>query len=66
MTGVITKHFLNIYVCPGSSYPSEKKYLIIFASENEAYTIYLLLRYSRVNIIRLQSKIILGHMNWIK
>ena len=46
-------------VCPGSSDPPEK----IFASENEVYTIFQLLQYFRLNIIRLQSKIILGHMN---
>ena len=51
-------------VCPGSSDPPEKIFNI-FASENEVYTIYELLRYFRLNIIRLQSKIILGHMNSI-
>ena len=51
-------------VCPGSSDPPEK-ILNIFASENEVYTIFLLLRYFRLNIIRLQKKIILGHMNKI-
>ena len=52
-------------VCPGSSDPPEK-ILNIFAPENEVYTIFfLLLRYFRLNIIRLQSKIILGHMNKI-
>ena len=49
-------------VCPGSSDPPEKR-INIFASENEVYSIYYLLRYYRVNIIRLQSKKILGHMN---
>ena len=49
-------------VCPGSSDPPEK-ILNIFASENEVYTIFQLLRYLRLNFIRLQSKIILGHMN---
>ena len=43
----------------------QKNYLIIFASENEVYNIYQLFRYFRLNIIRLQSKIILGHMNSI-
>ena len=42
-----------------------EKIFNIFASENEVYTIYKLLQYFRVNIIRLQSKIILGHMNSI-
>ena len=42
-----------------------KKKFHIFASENEVYTIYQLSRYFRLNIIRLQSKIILGHMNSI-
>ena len=52
-------------VCPGSSDPPEK-IINIFASEKGVYTIYkLLLRYFRLNIIRLQSKIILGHMNSI-
>ena len=51
-------------VCPGSSDPPEK-ILNIFTSENEVYTIYQLLRYFRLNIIRLQSKISLGHMNSI-
>ena len=50
--------------CPGSSDPPEKIF-DIFASENEVYTIYQLLRYFRLNIIRLQSKTILGHMNSI-
>ena len=49
-------------VCPGSSDPPEKL-LNIFASENEVYTIFLLLRLCRLNIIRLLSKINLGHMN---
>ena len=48
--------------CPGSSDPTEI-FLNIFASENEVYTIFELLRYFRLNIIRLQSKIILGQMN---
>ena len=43
----------------------QKKMFNIFASENEVYTIYQLLQYFRLNIIRLQSKIILGHMNSI-
>ena len=51
-------------VCQGSSDPPEKIFNI-FASENEVYTIYELLRYFRLNIIRLQSKIILGHMSSI-
>ena len=51
-------------VCPGSSDPPEKIFNI-FASENEGYTIYQLLQYLMLNIIRLQSKIILGHMNLI-
>ena len=51
-------------VCPGSSEPPEKIFNI-FASENEVFTIYLHLRYFRSNIIRLQSKIILGHLNSI-
>ena len=52
-------------VCPGSIDPPEKNIYNIFASENEVYTIYYLLRYFRLNIIRLQSKIILGHMSSI-
>ena len=56
--------YIKYTVCPGSSDPPEKKYNI-FESENEVYTIYLLLRYFRVNIIRLQSKLILGQMNSI-
>ena len=51
-------------VCPGSSDPQEKMFHI-FASENEVYTIYELERYFMLNIIRLQSKMILGHMNSI-
>mgnify|MGYP006975838388 CR=1 FL=1 len=51
-------------VCPGSSDPPEKIFNI-FASENEVYTCYLLLRYFRLNIIRLQSKIFLGQMSSI-
>ena len=43
-------------VCPVSSDPPEK-ILNIFASENAIYTIFQLLRYFRLNIIRLQSKI---------
>ena len=54
--GLSTK-FDTVY--PGSSDPREKIFNI-FASENEVYTIYDLLRYFRLNIIRLQSKIILG------
>ena len=46
-------------VCPGSSDPPEK-ILNIFASKNEVYTVFKLLGYFRLNIIRLQSKIILG------
>ena len=41
-------------VCPGSSDPPGKIFNI-FASENEAYTIFKLLRYVRVNIIRFRS-----------
>ena len=41
------------------------KILYIFESENEVYIIFFLFRYLRVNIIRLQSKIILGHMDSI-
>ena len=52
-------------VCPGSSDPPEKKNIDICASENEVYTIYYLLQYFRLNISRLQSKIILGHVNYI-
>ena len=51
-----------ITVCPGSSDP-QKKIFNIFVSENEVYTILLSLQYFRLNTIRLQSKIILGHMN---
>ena len=51
-------------VCPGSSDPPEKIFNI-FASENEVYTIFELLRFFRLNIIRLQSKIILGHIKSI-
>ena len=43
-----------ITVCPGSSDPPEKIFGI-FSSANEVYTIYKLLRYFRLNIIRLQS-----------
>ena len=43
----------------------QKKIINIFASENEVHTICLLLRYFRLNIIRLQSKIILGHKSSI-
>ena len=56
--------YIGNTVCPGSSDPPEK-ILNIFASENEVYTIFQLLQYLRLNIIRLQSKIILGHMNQI-
>ena len=42
-------------VCPGSNDLPEKIFNI-FASANKVYTIYWLLRYFRVNIIRLQSK----------
>ena len=59
---LIVTHILYTTVCPGSSDPS-KKYSNIFASENEVYTIFLLLLYFGLNIIRLQNKIILGHMN---
>jgi len=55
---------IKLTVCPGSSDPPQK-ILNIFASENEVYTIYELLRYFRWIFIRLQSKIILGHMNLI-
>ena len=51
-----------VTVCPGSSDPPEK-ISNIFVSENEVYTIFQWLQYFRLNIIRLQSKIILGHMN---
>jgi len=51
-------------VCPGRSDPPEK-IIKIFVSENEVYTIYQLLQYFRLNIIRLQSKHFLGHMNSI-
>ena len=44
----------------------QKKYSRIFASENYVYTVFLLLRYSRLNIIRLQSTIFLGHVNYIR
>ena len=60
----IGDYFLVCTVCPGRSDPQEKMFDII-ASENEVYTIYYLLRYFRMNIIRSQSKIILGHMNSI-
>ena len=54
---------LGLYtVCPGSSDPVEKIFNI-FAPEIEVYTSYQILRYFRLNIIRSQSKIILGHMN---
>ena len=59
-----TLNALSLTVCPGSSDPPEKLYNI-FASKNEVYTNYKLLRYFRFNIIRLQSKIILAHMNSI-
>ena len=52
-------------VCPESSDHPEKKIFNIFATENEVYTIYLPLQYLRLNIIHLQSKIILGQMNSI-
>ena len=51
-------------VCPGSSDPQEKIFNI-FPSEHEINTIYYLLQYFRLNIIRLESKIISGHMNSI-
>ena len=51
-------------VCPGSSDPPQKMFNI-FASEIEVYTIFNYIRYFWVNIVRLQSKIILGHMNSI-
>ena len=57
-------YFFNRTVCPGSSDPLEQ-ISNIFASENEVYTIDQLLRYYRLNIIRLQRKIILGRMNSI-
>ena len=57
--------FISVHtVCQGSSDPPEKIFNI-FASENEVYTVYQQLRYFRLNIIRLQSKIILGQMNSI-
>ena len=63
MEPVVWSHTPPDYtVCPGSSDPPEKL-LNIFASENEVYTFFLLLRYFSLNINRLQSKIILGHMN---
>ena len=43
----------------------QKKTFNLFATENEVYTIYSLLQYFKLNIIRLQSKIILGPMNSI-
>ena len=57
----------SVTVCPGSSDPPEKIFNI-FASENEGYTIYQLLRYFSLNIIRFQSKTILRshEFNWIK
>ena len=55
---------LSLTVYLGSSDPPEKIFMI-FASENEVYTIYQLLQYFRLNSIRSQSKIILGHMNSI-
>jgi len=58
-----TPLIIYITVCPGIGDPPKK--INIFASENEVYTIYQLLRYFRLNIIRLQSKIVLGHMNSI-
>ena len=58
----MTKTRIEYTVCPGSSDPQEK-ILNIYASENEVYTVFKLLRYFRLNIFRLQSKIILGHMN---
>ena len=49
--------------CPGSSDPSEKIFsILLFASENEVYTIYKQLRYFRLSIIHLQSKVILGRL----
>ena len=57
-------HLRKRTVCPGSSYPQEKIFYM-FASENEVYAVFQLLHYFRLNIIRLQSKIILGHMNSI-
>ena len=41
-------------VCPGSSDPPQKMFNI-FASEIEVYTIYELLRYLGLNIIRLKQ-----------
>ena len=55
---------VTVFVVTGSSDPPEKIFYI-FATENEVYTIYQLLRYFRLNIIRLKSKIILDHMNSI-
>ena len=49
-------------VCPGSSDPPEK-ILNIFASENKVYTIYYYDILGILYIIRLQSEIILGHIN---
>ena len=60
----VSAHSFTNTVCPGSSDPPEEIFNK-FASENEVYTIYSLLRYFRLNIIRLQDKIILGQMNSI-
>ena len=43
----------------------QKKYLIFLHQKMRFYIIYQLLQYFRLNVIRLQSKIILGHMNWM-
>ena len=62
--GTHTQCTLYSTVWPGSS-DHPQKMLIIFASENEVYTIFNYIRYFWLNIIRLQSKIILDHMNSI-
>ena len=49
-------------VCPGSGDPPEKIFKYIWIRKLGLYR-FLQLRYFRFNIIRLQSKIILGHMN---
>ena len=50
-------------VCPGSSDPPEKIFSYICITKLGLH--HLLLRYFRLNIIRLQSKIILGQVNSI-
>ena len=52
-------------VCPGSSDPPEKKYSKYLHQKIRFTQFFLLLRYFRLNINRLQSKIILGHVNYI-